>query len=138
MGILILTSTGISITETAPSKSIVPQSKIDFNLSDPKKNVCPYAAHIRKTGPRDNTIEGHHIMRRGIQFGGELRSGETTNSDFLDNGKVFLDYTKEKNFRGLLFACYQSNIDNGFRFMQRSEFKWLSSSARLTYARLVQ
>lgn len=79
-------------------------------------------------------------MRRGIQFGDELRSGEVQleQSDFLDNEKVFLDFSKEKNFRGLLFACYQSSIENGFRLMQTGEFKWLSSSARLKYARLVQ
>jgi deferrochelatase/peroxidase EfeB len=124
LGVLILTSTGISITETDPSKLIAPQSKItpeskiDFSVNDTTKNVCPFAAHIRKTAPRDNDSigQGHHIMRRGIQFGDEVRSGETQESDFLNNG--FLDYSKEKNFRGLLFACYQSSIKNGFHFMQ--------------------
>lgn len=84
--------------------------------------MCPWAAHIRKTGPRDTFSDqaGHHIMRRGIQFGDEVGQNETT-SAFLDKSD-FLDYTKEEKFRGLLFACYQSSIDKGFHFMQTSEY----------------
>lgn len=119
-----------AITETAPKPNakppINPHSKIDFSVGDIKKNVCPFAAHIRKLDPRDDRDQhnrNHTTMRRGIQFGDELRPGETKNSDFLDQGKVFLDYKKEENFRGLLFACYQSNIGKGFYFLQTGEFR---------------
>jgi len=49
-------------------------------------------------------------MRRGIQFGPEVTRQEKA---------------AKKTFhgRGLLFACYQSSIDRGFRFIQTSEFQ---------------
>jgi len=38
----------------------------------------PYSAHIRKTAHRivNDQIKAHSIMRRGIQFGDEVRAGE--------------------------------------------------------------
>ena len=48
-------------------------------------------------------------MRRGIQFGAELTNEENA------SGKTLHD-------RGLLFACYQSSIDNGFAFIQECKF----------------
>ena len=68
---------------------------------------CPLSAHIRKTNPRvdDNDKLKSRIVRNGIPYGLELRQDP--------NGK-----------RGLLFACYQSDIeDGGFRFIQ---MKWLN------------
>ncbi|KAF9476134.1 peroxidase TAP [Pholiota conissans] len=79
---------------------------------------CPFAAHVRKTNPRDDLevppspipsipVGPHRIMRRGVQFGPELtdeekHSGRTTKG------------------RGLLFACYQSSLVNGFQFLQQT------------------
>ena len=73
---------------------------------------CPFAAHVRKTNPRkdlNNATENRRILRRGIQFGPEVDANE----------KAMNRTTKE---RGLLFACYQSNIINGFQFIQQSEY----------------
>jgi len=49
-------------------------------------------------------------MRRGIQFGCEVTKQEKA---------------AKKTFhgRGLLFACYQSSIANGFQFIQKSEYE---------------
>ncbi|KAH6902597.1 peroxidase TAP [Coprinopsis sp. MPI-PUGE-AT-0042] len=74
---------------------------------------CPFAAHIRKTNPRDDLesagipVEPRRIVRRGIQFGPEVTPAEKASN------------TTQKG-RGLLFVSYQSSIANGFQFHQQS------------------
>jgi Dyp-type peroxidase family len=79
---------------------------------------CPFAAHNRKTNPRDDLevppagispipVGPRRIMRRGIQFGPELTAAEKA------SGKTI-------HGRGLLFNCYQTSITNGFQFLQHS------------------
>lgn len=82
----------------------------DFGYSsDPLQRACPYAAHIRKVNPRDDTPAGraeilsHRIMRAGIPFGPEIEPGEI----------------QTKYSRGLMFVCYQASIKNQFEFIQR-------------------
>lgn len=60
---------------------------------------CPLAAHIRKAHIRAN-FNTSRIMRRGIPYGEDFQSGKP------DIG------------RGLLFACYQSTIEDGYKFIQ--------------------
>ncbi|KAH6917877.1 peroxidase TAP [Coprinopsis sp. MPI-PUGE-AT-0042] len=73
---------------------------------------CPFAAHTRKSNPRDDLESGgiavapQRIIRRGIQFGPEV-SPEEKASQTTQQG------------RGLLFVCYQSSIANGFQFIQK-------------------
>ena len=50
-------------------------------------------------------VNPHRILRRGIPFGPEVSLAEAKKS-------------LTKNERGLLFACYQSRIDQGFQFLQ--------------------
>ncbi|KAJ7201686.1 fungal peroxidase [Mycena pura] len=72
---------------------------------------CPFSAHIRKTRPRADlgTPEEavHHIMRAGTPYGPEVSDHEaathTTSTE-----------------RGLAFVAYQSNISNGFHFLQKA------------------
>ncbi|KAF2631510.1 Dyp-type peroxidase [Macroventuria anomochaeta] len=64
-----------------------------------KQGKCPLAAHIRKAHIRTG-FNSTRIMRRGIPYGDDFRNGQP------DVG------------RGLLFACYQSTIENGYRFIQ--------------------
>ena len=82
---------------------------------------CPFAAHTRKTNPRDdlarfpigpNRLEAHKIIRYGIQYGKEVTQQEH------DDKKSSVDPDLE---RGLLFACYQSSIKEGFHFIQESK-----------------
>jgi len=87
----------------------------NFDYSDElKQERCPYAAHIRKTNPR-NGIAGanpaqavlpHLMVRNGIPYGPELTAEEKK-----------LKKTKEN--RGLLFVSYQSQIESGFQFVQK-------------------
>jgi deferrochelatase/peroxidase EfeB len=55
--------------------------------------------------------EIRRIIRRGIAFGPEVTDAEKKAKRSSDD---------EKLERGLLFACYQSNIKNGFQFLQHS------------------
>ncbi|KAF7335655.1 DyP-type peroxidase [Mycena venus] len=82
------------------------------NISDPTdQSGCPFSAHIRKTRPRadiglpENVTSNHHIVRAGIPYGPEVTTDETSSN------------TTEIE-RGLAFVAYQSNIANGFQFLQ--------------------
>ncbi|KAA1104038.1 hypothetical protein PGT21_050353 [Puccinia graminis f. sp. tritici] len=89
----------------------------DFDYSDElKQERCPYAAHIRKANPRNGiqsgadlrkTVLPHLMIRNGIPYGPELTEEET-------------DMMKTKENRGLLFVSYQSEIADGFQFVQKT------------------
>ncbi|KAF2001300.1 Dyp-type peroxidase [Amniculicola lignicola CBS 123094] len=73
-------------------------------------DICPASAHIRKTNPRNLKQSAEQnfpraplakIIRNGIPYGSDY------NGDPADTSK-----------RGLLFACYQSHIEDGFEQMQ--------------------
>ncbi|ERF74220.1 hypothetical protein EPUS_03410 [Endocarpon pusillum Z07020] len=102
-----LAQTLITVVQSAPivlfpdqDATSDPVASNDFKFTN--NNVCPLAAHIRKTNPRDDSVftRNARIVRNGIPYGSEFSVDES--------GK-----------RGLLFACYQSSIDNGFQFIQK-------------------
>ncbi|KDQ59140.1 hypothetical protein JAAARDRAFT_57097 [Jaapia argillacea MUCL 33604] len=82
---------------------------------------CPFAAHTRKTNPRDDleqltpptSVDPFRIIRRAIPYGPELSKGEIAEKKTIHD-------------RGLLFICYQSNIENGFQFIQKN---WANNPA---------
>lgn len=90
-------------------------NNFEFTGERDSQTRCPFAAHVRKTNPRGDledltppiSIENRRIIRRGIPFGPEV----TTFEHF--EGQTH-------HGRGLLFACYQSSIDRGFQFIQKS------------------
>lgn len=98
-----------------PQLGADPQRNNNFHFSAEQnfQKLCPFASHVRKTLPRADleslgiSIEKNRIMRRGIQFGPEVTKEERTAK-------------KTSKARGLLFACYQSSITDGFQFIQRS------------------
>ena len=83
---------------TAPRLGIDAKRNNDFEFGDdPEQRKCPYAAHIRKVYPRDDTrneaeVQRHRVNRQGIPFGPEVAPGESTTSIQL---------------RGLMFVCYR-------------------------------
>jgi Dyp-type peroxidase family len=86
---------------------------------DPAGDLCPFAAHIRKSYPRDDVDERetqtHRLLRRGIPFGPSSRS---TPAVPLDDG---VD-------RGLLFMAYMTSIVDQFehvtkQFVNNPDFK---------------
>ena len=75
----------------------------DFRFKGVKKAVCPLGAHIRKVNPRTDagSVKMARLIRNGIPYGTE-----------------FEDHPEDK--RGLLFACYQSSLENSFQLVQRA------------------
>lgn len=82
-----------------------------FNYNPADQTKCPYASHMRKTGPRDDYAEyaKHTMLRRGIPYG-----------EWCGNEERGYGITKKE--RGLLFVSYQSSIENGFVTQQKSKF----------------
>jgi galactose oxidase len=88
---------------------------------------CPFAAHIRKSYPRnditpaakpgtpefdqrkisESTTQMHRIIRAGIPFGDEVSDDERRAKKTL-------------NDRGLMFVCYQTSIVDQFEFIQKA------------------
>ncbi len=86
---------------------------------DPTGQICPFAGHIRKAYPRDDTsstlpdtqevtTQTHRILRRGIPFGQPLRQ-----IPFFDFG-----------VRGLHFIAYQTSIVEQFEFILK---QWVNN-----------
>ena len=80
---------------------------------------CPFAGHIRKSYPRDDTgtlaagigevtTQTHRLLRRGIPFGDPFFPAPDPANE-LDTG-----------CRGLLFACYQTSITRQFEFVTQN------------------
>ncbi|ESK92508.1 fungal peroxidase [Moniliophthora roreri MCA 2997] len=85
----------------------------NFQIST-NQTMCPFAAHTRKTRPRgdfqpENAF--NHIMRAGIPYGPEVTEAE--------NAAQASSSTPELE-RGLAFVSYQSNINQGFAFIQKA------------------
>ena len=94
-----------------------------FSTSDPQGSKCPFHSHIRKMSPRGDSLtsgtiaasneaveRSHRIARRGITYG--MRAVEPKDGPSIDQ--------MPSRGVGLLFMCFQSNIDNQFAFMQRA------------------
>ena len=81
---------------------------------DPDGKLVPLASHIRKAYPRDedtglgvdseSDTQTHRLLRRGIPFGASIG----------DSGQGGAEADK----RGLVFLCYQRDIEEQFEFVQ--------------------
>ncbi|KAF7505414.1 hypothetical protein GJ744_000960 [Endocarpon pusillum] len=95
------------------------RNKFSYNPTSQEK--CPFAAHTRKTNPRSDLkpedLKIHRIIRRGISYGPEVSPDEAATKRTTQD-------------RGLLFACYQSNIANGFKFIQQSRHSFPGTGRR--------
>lgn len=104
--------TPVTLSDTPSSTTLTNNFNYD---TDSAATKCPFHAHIRKMNPRADTgkVESspgfdealgvekiHRIARRGVSYG--------TNNPTQE---------PEKD-SGLLFICFQSNIENQFNFMQ--------------------
>jgi Dyp-type peroxidase family len=101
----------------------------DFEFGGDRDGVlCPWAAHIRKTYPRDDVrheskptptrideaeafTQAHRMLRRGIAYGSELTENEALSGTTTED-------------RGLLFACYVTDIVDQFEFVQE---QWVNA-----------
>jgi Dyp-type peroxidase family len=90
----------------------------DFSYREDKEGVkCPFHAHIRKANPRGTTpatsLESERkrrVVRRGIPYGKPMK-------DVADGAETNPDPAAP---RGLLFLCFQRDIDDQFEFIQRT------------------
>jgi Dyp-type peroxidase family len=90
---------------TEATTAALPGDAHPLNQQDPSGLICPFAAHIRKIQPRDDTTDigpmertfQKLLLRRGITFGPEI------------------DQTSAE--RGLLFVAFQSSIVEQFEFL---------------------
>ncbi|KAF8582001.1 DyP-type peroxidase [Ramaria rubella] len=99
-----------------PELAADPTRNNDFTYAHPGANLqsdqsqCPFSAHTRKTAPRADfnpTNVVNHIIRAGIPYGPEVTAQESQSSQTSVE-------------RGLAFVAYQSNIGNGFKFIQQN------------------
>lgn len=121
--------------EDATSPEHCTDFKFPQAVADTQGLRCPFAAHIRKTYPRDdtgtlsgeineNTTQTHRLLRRGIPFGDPYFP------------PIDPDKQKDSGNRGLLFAAYQTSIVEQFEFVQaawvnNAEFKDASANGKL-------
>ncbi|KAF2451251.1 Dyp-type peroxidase [Karstenula rhodostoma CBS 690.94] len=94
-----------------------PQRNNKFKFNPKSQEMCPFSAHVRKMNPRKDLdqfatasipdpVAPHMILRRGIPFGPEVTTEEKL--------------TKSTRYeRGLYFVSYQSNLSQGFSFLQK-------------------
>jgi Dyp-type peroxidase family len=87
-----------------------------FKSGDPDGFKCPVHAHVRKVNPRGTTPRTspererrRRIARRGIPYGKPM-------PDICDAVQTDSDPHGD---RGLLFMCFQANIEDQFQFIQR-------------------
>lgn len=85
------------------------ENNFEYKSADKAGNKCPAHAHIRKVNPRGTTPftsskseRNRRIVRRGIPY------GKANNQSPPREGV------------GLLFMCYQSDINEQFEFIQRT------------------
>ncbi|KAF8879925.1 hypothetical protein BD779DRAFT_1113381 [Infundibulicybe gibba] len=89
-----------------------PKKINNFDYSKWKdQSICPFAAHTRKSNPRENTAEEkrHMIRRQSIAYGPELMDDELQQWETLED-------------RGLILICYQSSIVRGFKYIQQNSY----------------
>jgi Dyp-type peroxidase family len=90
-----------------------PSNNFDYAKADNHGNRCPFAAHIRKTNPRGEVVNGEtakahrmrRVARRGMAYGDPTPPGEDL--DALPKSGV-----------GLLFQCCQADLESQFEFLQ--------------------
>ncbi|MEZ5694860.1 MAG: cytochrome P450 [Sphingomonadaceae bacterium] len=86
----------------------VTENDFSFAQDDPQGLACPFGSHIRRSNPRDSKNPGdreeqditnrHRLLRRGRPY---RRQGE--------NGEE----------KGLLFACFCTDLERQFEFVQQ-------------------
>lgn len=105
-----------------PTLGVDPERNNNFDYESSQEK-CPFAAHSRKMFPRSDLLaeqdKPHRIIRRAIAYGPELSREEINSKTTIHD-------------RGLLFVSYQSNIKNGFQFLQKCKcLPKLSLSSRV-------
>ena len=104
-----VTDSPVEVAVTKPGNAGISNN---FDYSDDAKGLkCPFAAHIRKTNPREDLpgSKANLMARRAVTYG---KREDGLNDDRLDN--------KPSEGVGLLFMSYQSNLEKQFEVAQRA------------------
>ncbi|KAK3345917.1 hypothetical protein B0T25DRAFT_505989 [Lasiosphaeria hispida] len=91
----------------------------NFGYEKTDGRACPFTAHIRKTNPRRLDEWNSNSPDQGLKFSKIIRGGIPYGPDYAVGEAPGLK-------RGLLFACYQGCIEDGFQHMQRD---WCNTSS---------
>jgi Dyp-type peroxidase family len=79
------------------------------------KNAVPAWSHIRKANPREELID---------KYKGD-KNGRIAKHQIFRRGFLFVENDQNNDVRsGLLFICFQRNIDEGFEFIKKN---WLNN-----------
>ena len=101
-----------------------PPNDFRYCPHDRDGEVCPAGAHIRRTNPRDAIEFGkavqesgiltarHRIIRRGMPYGPMLPLNAEDDGD--------PEVLAEAPERGLLFICYQADLERQFELIQKA------------------
>ncbi|MBC7965203.1 MAG: Dyp-type peroxidase, partial [Fuerstia sp.] len=95
-----------------------PEIANDFNFREDRNGArCPLQSHIRKVNPRGTTPltsldseRRRRIVRRGIPYGKPMPGIADTPEPDANPAAP----------RGLLFMCFQQNVEDQFEFIQRT------------------
>jgi Dyp-type peroxidase family len=105
------------IAQATPDPGTTPGNRF-LHTADKDGQRCPMHAHIRKTNPRGTTPRTtleeerrRRITRRGIPYG---KPHPDLGCDPAVSGE-----SEAGDERGLLFMCFQANIEEQFEFIQR-------------------
>lgn len=103
------------------------QEAFDYQGDDGRR--CPVGAHVRRANPRgslgfDGRLEHRHrLLRRGMPYGPSLTPPTPPDAPDASDGSVSASGLHDAGTeRGLVFACYQADIENQFEFVQS---EWL-------------
>jgi len=107
----------------APEKDIPElddKNKFEYRNSDSDGLKCPFAAHIRRTNPRDSIdtakstsiqiVKRHRVLRRGRSYGPPV----ATSMEPMD----IINASDKSGKRGLHFICINTNLALQFEFIQ--------------------
>lgn len=99
-----------------PDEDAPPDTPRDnnWNYKGVSRSSCPYGAHIRKVNPRTEggAVTTARMIRNGIPYGTDYDPANPP--------------TDPNDTRGLIFAAYQSCLENCFQFVQRT---WSNSES---------
>jgi Dyp-type peroxidase family len=104
-----------------------------YHASDPKGQLCPFSAHIRRSNPRDTLVDDpaesiklaktHRLVRRGRPYGPPIFD-PLDPAAFLPKLDTLARNPSPPGGRGLHFLCFNTGIRRQFEFVQQT---WLNN-----------
>ncbi len=114
--------TPLVLSPDKEDKQLENSTDFDYRHTDPEGTKCPFAAHTRRSSPRDSLdtdrttsiaiAKKHRILRRGRSYGTPL----TETLKPID----CLNATQSDDERGLHFICVNADISRQFEFVQNA------------------